>query len=488
MIVNLTYLPTDKQKLFHESSADEVLYGGAAGGGKSKAIVMEALIDALENPGVHSYLFRRTYPELRDSLIKEAISSIPKVLGSYSATTHDFKLKNGSVLHFRNCRNMQDAYTYQGSEMHRLYIDELTHFTQEIYDYLRTRVRVQKVLNIKPKIRCATNPGGVGHGWVKSRFIDGKKPFVVHKTKIKSQVSGITKTVTLQYIPAYATDNPHLTKDYIIELEQKPPALRKALLYGDWDVFEGQVFTEFSDNKNGYRTRINTHVIEPFKIPSSWKRYRSFDWGYSKPFSVGYWAQDNDGRLYRYAEIYGTQKDEYTKETKRPNVGLRYDPQQVAQLIRRYEDKYEKGNTIIGIADPSIFDESRGSEGAISKIFERNKIYFEAADNSRKAGKMQVHYRLRFDDEGYPNLYVFSSCKDFIRTMKTLVYDINDVEDIDTQCEDHIYDETRYMCMRLPILPQKLEPDVESKSDEDPLNMFERPSVKSPYSFSVKYL
>ncbi len=488
MTITLDYEPTEKQKLFHESCADEVLYGGAAGGGKSKAIVMEAFIDALEHPGVHSYLFRKTYPELRDTLIKLALESIPKQLGSYNASSHDFTLKNGSVLHFRNCRNLQDAYTYQGAEMHRLYIDELTHFTQEVYNYLRTRVRAVKSLGVTPRIRCATNPGGVGHGWVKARYIDGKEPFRVHKTHIKSQVSDAQKTVTVQYIPAYATDNPHLTSDYIIELEQKPDALKKALLYGDWDVFEGQVFTEFTDNAKGYKTRKNTHVIEPFKIPKSWRRFRSFDWGYSKPFSVGYWALDNDGRLYRYAEIYGTKKDKYTGLTLRPNEGLMYDPQKVAQLITKYENKYEKGNKIIGIADPSIFDESRGSDGSVAKIFERSKLYFEPADNSRKAGKMQVHYRMRFDSDGYPMMYVFSTCKDFIRTMKTLVYDIHDVEDIDTQCEDHIYDETRYVCMRLPIIGKEESAEDKAPQGEDPLNMFERPKPENPYGFSIKYI
>ena len=468
--MKLDYKPTKKQKLFHRSQAGEVLYGGAAGGGKSKAIVMEAFIDALENPNTHSYLFRKTYPELRDTLIKEALSSIPKSLGTYTSSTHDFKLKNGSVLHFRHCRNLQDAYRYQGTEMHRLYIDELTHFTTDTYEYLKTRVRAPKSVGVETRIRCTTNPGGVGHGWVKSRFIDGKKPYVVHEMTVKSSVIDKTQKVTTQYIPATVTDNPYLADDYVFQLEQKPIALRKALLLGDWNVFEGQVFTEWRDDDAGYKSRCYTHVIKPFKIPKSWQRFRSFDWGYSKPFSVGYWAADGDGRLYRYNEIYGTYKDENTKLTVKPNEGQKLDPQKVANLIKEYESKHEKGNNIIGIADPSIFDESRGSDGSVAKIFEREGIYFNRGDNSRLAGKMQLHYRLRFDEGGLPMMYAFSNCTDFIRTMPTIVYDLHNIEDIDTNCEDHIYDETRYICMQLPILLKKNSGDF-GDIQENPLDL-----------------
>lgn len=258
-----------------------------------------------------------------------------------------------------------------------------------------------------------------------------------------------------QYIPAYATDNPHLCEQYILELEQKPEALRKALLLGDWNVFEGQVFTEFTDDRHHYMDRRNTHVIAPFKIPADWKRFRSFDWGYSRPFSVGYWAMDNDGRLYRYAEIYGSYKDVATGETKSPNKGLRLEPSGVAELLKNYEERYENGNKIIGIADPSIFDESRGSDGCIAKLFERCGIYFERGDNERIAGKLQIHYRLRFDENGIPMMYVFNTCKDFIRTIKSLVYDVYNIEDIDTSSEDHIYDETRYMCMYSPFFAKR---------------------------------
>lgn len=462
MRIKIEYRPTEKQSMFHRSEADEVLYGGAAGGGKSKAIVMEAFIDALEHPGIHSYLFRKTYPELRDTLIKEAAASIPKEIGSYKAQTHDYCLINGSVLHFRYCRNIQDAYNYQGAEMHRLYIDELTHFTQDVYDYLKTRVRAPKKLNIKPRIRCATNPGGVGHGWVKARFIDNRTPFEIEKDEIESKVLGYTKTVTVQYIPAYATDNPHLTDDYIIELEQKPEALRKALLYGDWNVFEGQVFTEFANDPEHYKDRAYTHVIEPFRIPKSWLIYRGFDWGYSKPFSVGWYTADEDGRVYRIREYYGCNGV--------PNVGIKANPIDVAQKIREIEDTDEnlKGRNIIGIADPAIFSRDGGESIADMMSRHPNYIGFNKGDHTRIAGKMQLHYRLEFDEDGYPMFYVFNTCVNFIRTLPTLVYSTTDVEDVDTECEDHIYDECRYILMERPISPRKREERYIPQAD--PLN------------------
>lgn len=459
MQIDIDYTPTEKQCLFHSSVADEVLYGGAAGGGKSKAIVMEALIDALEHPGVHSYLFRKTYPELRDTLVKEAQKSIPPELGSYSASTHDYKLINGSVLHFRYCRTIQDAYIYQGAEMHRLFIDELTHFTQDIYDYLKTRVRVPKDLGVKPFIRCATNPGGAGHGWVKQRFIDGKQPFKTNTIIVHSDVLGKDEKVTVQYIPAYATDNPHLTDDYIIQLEQKPEALKKALLLGDWDIFEGQVFTEWRNKPEGYMTGKHTHVIEPFKIPLNWRIYRGFDYGYTKPFSVGWYAVDEDRRIYRIREYYGCVKG-------KANVGIQIDPYEIAKGIKQIEanDPNLMGRKIIGIADPAIQQQTTGE--SVADMMAHDGVYWNYGDHTRIAGKMQFHYRLKFDKNGVPMFYCFKTCPEFIRTIPTIVYSSKNVEDIDTECEDHIYDECRYVFMANPINAPELPPPPSLPQDD----------------------
>ncbi|MBU5419772.1 phage terminase large subunit [Acetanaerobacterium sp. MSJ-12] len=442
MQLTLDYRPTPKQAAFHRSAAFEVLYGGAAGGGKTKAIAMEALVDALEHPGVHSYLFRRTYPELRDTLLREVMESLPPGMGNLRQTTHDLELPNGSVLHFRHCRSMADCYRYQGAEINRLYIDELTHFTEGEYNYLKTRLRAKASLGVSPRVRCTANPGGVGHAWVRARFIDPMPPGEVRAFGGKDGRGQAGQT--RQYIPATVADNPHLAAGYREELEQKPPALRRALLLGDWNAFEGQVFEEFRDDAAGYRSRRFSHVIDPFDLPAGWPIYRGFDWGYTRPFSVGYWAKSPDGVLYRFFEIYGCRPGEADR-------GLRMDPRTVARQVAAFERENLAGRRMVGVADPSIFDESRGEDGCVAALFAREGLYFEKGDNRRLPGKMQLHARLRFDEQGLAGLYVFSCCRAFIRTLPALCYDPLRPEDVDSDQEDHVYDEARYVCMANPL-------------------------------------
>lgn len=209
-----------------------------------------------------------------------------------------------------------------------------------------------------------------------------------------------------------------------------------------------------------------THVIAPFAIPKHWAIYRGFDFGFSKPFSVGWYAADEEGRLYRIKELYGC--------TGRPNEGLRIDPVEQARRIREAEqnDPLLRGRVIHGIADPAIFDESRGE--SIAAMMERspNFLHWSPGDHTRLAGKMQFHYRLNFDADGRPMLQVFNTCKHFIRTIPNLVYDESNVEDIDTRQEDHIYDECRYVLMENPISPprQTVQPPV----GDDPLELHRR--------------
>ena len=455
MNISLDYKPTDKQRQFHESTADEVLYGGAAGGGKSYAICWDALIRCLKWPGTHAYLFRRTYPELEQTLVRTMTQIVPPALGSYTQTMHEMRLINGSVIHFCHMSDAGDMIKYQGAEIHWLYFDELTHFTKPMYDYLRTRLRANKKLGITPCVRCASNPGGPGHAWVKTRFVDhtdtGRKIADVY---VHSSVLGTSAQRKVQYIPATVMDNPHITKDYVIELEQKPKALREALLLGKWDAFEGQAFPEFANDPEHYKDRRFTHVIEPFSIPMHWTRVVSFDHGYTRPFSFGVWAVDEDGRAYRYKELYGCVPGE-------ANEGLMKTPGEIAEMLADLmAPEFREGIHVSGVADPAIWDRSRGMsvEEQIRSVF--SGVSFMKGDNTRLPGKMQVHERLKFDEDGRPMMYVFSTCKDFIRTMPSLVYDARKPEDIDTDGEDHIYDETRYFFMSRPLAPR---PNIEKK-------------------------
>lgn len=430
----IDYTPTKKQRMFHETDADEVLFGGAAGGGKSKAIVMDAFLRCLKFPHTHAFIFRRTYGELEDTIIKEAKESYPIGIYKYNGGRHEMALLNGSMIHFRHCASPADMYNYKGAEIQWLYFDELTSFEFEIYDFLKTRLRAKKSLGVVPVVRSSSNPGDIGHGWVKKMFVDAAPYMQIFTREIVSKATGKKKVFRMQYIPSLVTENPFIGDDYIFQLESKPEALRNALLYGDWNAFEGQVFTEWVDDPEHYDDRIHTHVINPFPIPASWPRYMSFDHGFSRPFSCGWWAVAPDGRAYRYKEWYGCEKGA-------ANVGLKLSPKQIAEGILRMEADSEalENIKVDRIADPAIFDRSRGD--SVAQMMEptggHKGVYFRQGDNTRLAGKMQVHERLRFDADGRPMMYIFKNCVDFIRTIPTLPYSLTKPEDIDTDAEDH---------------------------------------------------
>ena len=447
----ITYKPTPKQAAFHASIANEILYGGAAGGGKTKALIMDALFRTLKYPNTTAVVFRRSYRELEDTDIKEAVASYPQSIAKYNAGRHEFALVNGSRILFRHCENPQDRFLYSGIEVQFMYFDELTSFEQVIYDFLKTRLRAKRSLGVTPIIRSASNPGNIGHGWVKKMFVDAGPYMSIQTQTIYSEALHKARTIRTQYIPALATENPFITEDYIFELEQKPEALRNALLNGDWDSFEGQVFKEFVNDPKHYQDRLWTHVIEPFEIPLDWPRYMSFDHGYTKPFSVGWWAVDPAGRVYRYKEWYGC-------VPRQANVGLEITPKAIKQGILERETEEQNNNiTVTRTADPAIFDRSRGDSVADQMRPDGTSpgLYFREADNTRIAGKMEVHERLRFDETGRPGMYIFSTCKDWIRTVPNLPYSQTKVEDVDTKSEDHAYDETRYFLMDHPMKPKK---------------------------------
>lgn len=456
MKVVIDYQPTPKQKIFHESPANEILFGGAAGGGKTKALIMDAFFRCLQWPGTTAVVFRRTYQELEDTDIKEALASYPESVATYNAGRHEFRLQNGSKILFRHCENEADRFKYSGIEIQFLYFDELTSFEQVVYDFIKTRLRAKKSLGVVPIVRSASNPGNIGHGWVKKMFVDAGPYLSIQTQEIYSETLHKSKIIRTQYIPALAMENPFITDDYIFELEQKPEALRKALLEGNWDAFEGQVFTEFRNLQSHYKDRLWTHVIEPFEIPLSWPRYFSFDHGYSKPFSCLWWTMDPSGRAYLYREWPGV-------KPRQANVGIEMTPRQIAEgIIAREEDEIANNITVLRTADPAIFDRSRGDSVAdqMAPDGHRKGVVFNKGDNTRMAGKMQVHERLRFDAEGRPGMYVFSTCPNWIRTVPTLPYSTKKPEDVDSDAEDHDYDATRYFLMDHPVAPTKKAPPV----------------------------
>ena len=440
---------------------------------------MEALRQ-VHIPHYKALIIRKTFPEARELIDKTQNyyrRAVPKA--RYNSTEHTWTFPSGAKVIFGSMQHADSRFQYQGSAYDFIGFDELTHFSWDEYNYLFSRNRPNGP-GTRVYIRATANPGGVGHGWVKARFITPAPPMTTIWDDVQIAFpDGHTETRRQSriFVPSLVFDNPALLRndpDYLTRLAAMPEAERNALLYGDWDTFSGQVFTEWVNDPDHYQDRVMTHVINPFKVPDNWGIYCSMDWGYSRPFSVGWYAVDRERRIYRIREYYGC--------TGTPNQGVKMEPSQVAKAIKDIEsdDANLKGKLIHRVGDPAIW----GSDGteSIGILMERQGVYFEKGDNSRIAGKMQIHHRLAFDDNGIPMLYIFNTCKHLIRTLPSLVYDERNVEDVDTDGEDHAYDELRYICMTNPIAPR---PNKKPKvKPYDPLST--ESNSYDPYAFYRK--
>lgn len=467
---------SDKQYKFLSASQKHVGFGGARGGGKSWSVRTKAKILAVSYKGIKILIVRRTYPELVNNHINQLCEELHG-LARYNKSEKIFTFPNGSSIKFGYCNNDKDLDQYQGAEYDVVFLDEATQL-QEMW-IKKITACVRGVNDFPKRIYYTCNPGGASHGYFKRLFID-------------KQYEGAEVPEDYCFIQALVTDNKALMEsqpDYIKQLEALPPKLREAWLYGRWDIFEGQFFEDFRPTpdielcakagitpEEALAQRRFTHVIEPFDLNKGecrgWKIMRSYDFGYNKPFSLGYWAVDYDGVLYRIMEMYGC--------TQTPDEGVKWSPDEQFRRIREFENEHPwlKNRKIVdSIADPAIWDASRGE--SIAETAERYGIYFSPGDHERIPGWMQVHYRFQFDENGYPRMYVFNNCKAFIRTIPLMMYSETHPEDIDTKLEDHCPDEVRYMCMSrpvTPIVPEKREPIV-----TDPLNQFSERQLKRGY-------
>lgn len=377
----------------------------------------------------------------------------------YNKTEHKIYWKNGSTMIFRPCEKDQDLTKIQGIEYDLIFIDEATNLSEF---QLKSIAACCRGTNGFPKhIYYTCNPGGQGHGYIKRIFIDRR----FNENEIPEEYS---------FTQALVYDNEALMNSdptYVNVLKALPYKLRKAWLEGSWDIFEGQFFEEFIDNPDHYLDKQWTHVIEPFNFSPSWKIYRSYDFGYAKPFSCAWWAVDYDRRLYRILELYGC--------TGEPNEGVKWTPSQQFKRIQDIERQHPwlRGKVIHGVADPAIWNSESGE--SVADTAAKFQIFFDKGDNQRIPGWMQMHYRMMFDENGIPMMYIFKNCKAFIRTIPLMIYDEHEVEDLDTKLEDHVADETRYMCMMDPIAPRV--PEVQMPIREDPLNQ-RTPKVKGMYT------
>lgn len=442
---------TKKQQKFINSEAFETLFGGAAGGGKSYGQLVDALLYALKYKKSKQIIFRSTFADLEKSLIRVSLEIYPLSIADYNSSKHTWKFQNGSIIDFGYIQYEKDVYQYQSAEYDVIRFDELTHFTEFMYTYMISRCRGA---NPYPKrIKSSTNPGGVGHAWVKERFIDVGEPNVMHICKLETG-----EKVTRIFIPSLVTDNKFMLEydpDYIKRLDALPEKERKALKYGDWDIYDGMFFPEF---------KRRTHVIEPFQIPDTWNRYIAMDYGLDM-FAVLFIAVDTKGKAYVYNEIH------------KSNLIVSEARQTLKSIMRQYKYKFI-------YAPPDLWNRNRDTGKSTAELFLEGGIHLTKASNNRIAGWLNVKEwlkvkKVRHEQTGElyedSDLKIFSNCINLIKYLPQLQHDEKDPNDVATEPHEptHITDALRYFCV------SRVAPSKEILNKERTFNFdFERPVRK----------
>lgn len=391
---NLNFKISPKQKLFLEATADEVLYGGAAGGGKTCGQLIDAFLYAMKYRRSKQILFRRSFPELDKSVIRQAFELFPVSLYKYNSTSHTMEFPNGSILDFSYISCDADVYKYQSAEFDVIRFDELTHFTKFQYTYMRSRLRGT---NGYPKqMKSSTNPGGIGHAWVKERFIDPAEYGKEFVGEYQKDENGEEKALTRIFIPAKVTDNKFLMDNdpgYILNLSSLPESQRKALRDGSWDIHTGQFFPEFA---------YDTHTIEPFEIPKTWRVYRTLDYGLD--MLAVYWVAVDDHR-----EIY------VIRELCSPNMII----SEAAKSI--IENTHEP--VYCTFAPPDMWGRAQESGKNKAQLFYEEGVRFTKSSNDREAGWLAIKELLKLQKDGTPKIHIFRTCTELIRCLPALVVD-----------------------------------------------------------------
>lgn len=428
------YTPTPRQRLAHRTYVDELLYGGAAGGGKSEWVRGENIRFLLDVPGARAVIFRRSFPDLRRAMIPPLLERIPRSLARYNKSDHTWTFVNGSVLELAYLQSDMDVANYQGAEYQLCSFDELTQFTEYQYRYLLSRLRMagpvkdrMEALNYRPRMLATANPGGIGHAWVKARWIDPAPP----GRSFRREDGDGNKSSVRCFIPARVADNPHLDPAYLTRLDELDPDTRRALRDGDWDAYAGQRFI-------GWRNSV--HVITPEQAADLMPavggvRCVGVDYGMDAPFSAHWMWRGPDDLVIVYREIY--------------QAGLT--PAEQAAAIRDSERDGERDGArrVPVVIDPSTWartahNTARGTSnqpppGSIAeqytKVFGPSQVV--KADNDRLAGVALVADRLRVRKDGRPRLLVVNTCRNLIRTLPALPRDTKNPEDVDTKAEDH---------------------------------------------------
>ena len=436
MKLMLEGFPSERQREFFLSRARHTAYGGARGGGKSWAMRRKFILLALRYPGLNLLLLRRTLPELRENHL---IPMQRELYGFavYNSAERVFRFPNGSRIKPGYCDTMQDVYQYQGQEYAVIGLEEATHFTEEQMRFLTTCNRTTRK-DFSPRMYYTCNPGNVGHAWVKRLFID----------RLYAENENPNDYL---FIPARIYDNKVLLDadpNYIRQLEALPEELRRAHLDGDWDVHAGQYFREFSRDR---------HVIEPFEIPSWWRRFRSMDWGYNDPCCVLWHAVDGENRVYTYREL-------YVRETRAGEVAS-----MVLELSRGESISYTVASPDMWQKRGAVLSGAGGFEGeTLAELFTSSGLSLTPADNSRVPGWNRVRDFLAVAPDGRPNWLCFSDCRNLIRQLPALQFDQHNREDA-ADGDDHAPEALRYALMSRPHAGKQ--PIIRKAKAYDPLSL-----------------
>ena len=436
MKLMLEGFPSERQREFFLSRARHTAYGGARGGGKSWAMRRKFILLALRYPGLNLLLLRRTLPELRENHL---IPMQRELYGFavYNSAERVFRFPNGSRIKLGYCDTMQDVYQYQGQEYAVIGLEEATHFTEEQMRFLTTCNRTTRK-DFSPRMYYTCNPGNVGHAWVKRLFID----------RLYAENENPNDYL---FIPARIYDNKVLLEadpNYIRQLEALPEELRRAHLDGDWDVHAGQYFREFSRDR---------HVIEPFEIPSWWRRFRSMDWGYNDPCCVLWHAVDGENRVYTYREL-------YVRETRAGEVAS-----MVLELGRGESISYTVASPDMWQKRGAVLSGAGGFEGeTLAELFTSSGLSLTPADNSRVPGWNRVRDFLAAAPDGRPNWLCFSDCRNLIRQLPALQFDQHNREDA-ADGDDHAPEALRYALMSRPRAGRQ--PIIRKAKAYDPLSL-----------------
>ena len=415
---NVIFRPNEgPQTDFLAAPETDVLYGGAAGGGKSYAMLVDPLRFA-HRAAHRALVLRRSMPELRE-LIDKSRELYPKAFPGckFREVEKIWTFPSGAKLEFGFLERDADVYRYQGQAYSWIGFDEITHLSTEFsWNYLASRLRTTDS-EITPYMRCTANPGGAGATWVKKRYVNPSEP---NESFIGDD--GLTR----RFIPARLEDNPYLAKDgrYEQMLKALPAVQRKQLLEGNWDITEGAAFTEFD---------VMEHVITPFEIPVGWERVKGIDYGYASESACVWGCVDpTDGTLIIYRELY-----------RKGLTGV-----DLAQMITNME--LQDPFSVPGVLDTAAWNRTGTTGPTVGETLQRAGHKLRRADKNRIQGKIQIHEYLRVQPSGRPKIQIFNSCPNLIRELQSLPLDKSNPEDVDTHAPDHAYDALRYLVMSRP--------------------------------------